>query len=162
MHGWDRGAHGGYPGAHDCNPGAYGCDPRARGWDPGAYGWGDVDPGAHGWNPGAQRGERWVRSSTPITGGGSFHTSTYMCHYPCISIYICPYIGTHACTYTSIYLNIVGYLWISIYLSMYMYDASCSIHDAFPMRHTYASYSDAFMTRSVSDASLTRLISSVE
>ena len=36
------------------------------------------------------------------------------------------------------------------------------MYDAFPTRHTYASYSDAFMTRSVSDAWETRLISSVE
>ena len=51
---------------------------------------------------------------------------------------------------------------MDIHTSRYMYDAPCDIHDAFPMRHTYASYSDAFMTRSVSDAWETRLIPSVE
>ena len=61
-------------------------------------------------------------------------------------------------------LNIYGYAYIfmDIHTSRYMYDAPCDIHDAFPMRHTYASYSDAFMTRSVSDAWETRLIPSVD
>ena len=61
-------------------------------------------------------------------------------------------------------LDIYGYAYIfmDIHTSRYMYDAPCDIHDAFPMRHTYASYSDAFMTRSVSDAWETRLIPSVE
>ena len=51
---------------------------------------------------------------------------------------------------------------MDIHTSRYMCDAPCDIHGAFPTRNAYASYSDAFMTRSVSDVWETRLNSSVE